>query len=79
MTGGFRRLDPLHHLTGRHPGNRPNPQWIIADTWVPEDQRHWLGEPLGIAAEQQHLEEDLRNGYDSVATQDGLVLLHRRT
>ena len=74
------------HLTNRttvglygSPGSRPNPQWIMVDTSVPEDQRYWPGQPLGVAAEEQRLEENLRNGYDRVATQDGFVLLTRRT
>jgi uncharacterized membrane protein len=59
-------------------GSRPNPQWIMVDTWVPGNEREWLGEPLSAEAEQRRLAEDRRQGYDLVAEQDGFVVLHRR-
>lgn len=60
------------------PGSRPNPQWIMVDTWVPANARLWPGAPLSAQAEQSQLEENRRAGYDLVAAQDGFVLLHRR-
>ncbi|WP_258053446.1 DUF2079 domain-containing protein [Streptomyces sp. Ru72] len=57
--------------------SRPNPQWIMVDTWVPAGARGWLGAPLSIEAEQQNLAKDLRE-CELVARQDGFVLLHRR-
>ncbi|QUW79903.1 DUF2079 domain-containing protein [Streptomyces mirabilis] len=60
------------------PGSRPNPQWIMVDTWVPDSGRGWPGEPLSIEAEQSQLAENRRTGYDLVAEQSGFVLLHHR-
>ncbi|MFF5017812.1 DUF2079 domain-containing protein [Streptomyces sp. NPDC001165] len=59
-------------------GSRPDPQWVMVDTWVPADQRWWPGQPLGVEEEQRRLAADRRNGYDLVAFQDGYMLLHRR-
>ncbi|MEU7379009.1 DUF2079 domain-containing protein [Streptomyces sp. NPDC042207] len=56
-------------------GNRPNPQWIMVDTWVPDGARGWVGAPLSVEAEQQRLTAERGNGYDLVAVQDGYVLL----
>jgi hypothetical protein len=60
------------------PGSRPNPQWIMVDTWVPDSGRGWPGEPLSVEAEQSQLAENRRTGYDLVAEQSGFVLLHQR-
>ncbi|OIJ91256.1 hypothetical protein BIV24_16130 [Streptomyces colonosanans] len=72
-------------LTGRDsvslygaPSSRPDPQWVIVDTWVPDNQRWWPGEPLSAGGEQQRLTEDRSKGYELVADQDGFVLLHRQ-
>ncbi|MGW4568078.1 DUF2079 domain-containing protein [Streptomyces sp. NPDC004561] len=59
-------------------GGRPDPQWVMVDTWVPADQRWWPGEPLSVEAEQQHLAADMRTAYDLVDQEEGYVLLHRR-
>jgi len=59
-------------------GSRPNPQWIMVDTWVPDNARGWPGEPLSAQAEQWRLAENRRARYDLVAEQVGFVLLHRR-
>ncbi|MFC9278895.1 DUF2079 domain-containing protein [Streptomyces collinus] len=59
-------------------GARPDPQWIMVDTWVPAGRRWWPGQPLGAEAEQQHLAADLRTAYDLVDQEQGYVLLHRR-
>lgn len=61
------------------PGTRPDPQWIMVDTEVPDEDRGWPGQPLGVEAEQQSLAANLGNGYELVALQDGYMLLHRRT
>ncbi|MER6980541.1 DUF2079 domain-containing protein [Streptomyces carpinensis] len=58
-------------------GNRPNPQWIMVDTWAPAGARGWLGAPLSAEAEKAHLETNLSHGYKLLAVQDGFVLLHR--
>ncbi|MGW0824142.1 DUF2079 domain-containing protein [Streptomyces sp. NPDC002845] len=57
--------------------SRPNPQWIMVDTWVPDSARGWSGQPLSAEAEQRYLAQDRRNGYDLVAKHDGFVLLRR--
>ncbi|MFF9157776.1 DUF2079 domain-containing protein [Streptomyces sp. NPDC014846] len=57
---------------------RPEPQWVMVDTWVPAGQRWWPGQPLGAEEEQQRLAADLRSGYSMVDVQDGYVLLQRR-
>ncbi|MFH9978386.1 DUF2079 domain-containing protein [Streptomyces sp. NPDC017179] len=59
-------------------GNRPNPQWIMVDTWAPDGSRGWLGAPLSAEAERQRLTADRRRGYDLMALQDGFALLHHR-
>lgn len=57
--------------------SRLNPQWIMVDTWVPDDARWWPGQPLSAEEERQHLAQNRRGGYEVVASQDGYVLLHR--
>ncbi|MFF4351588.1 DUF2079 domain-containing protein [Streptomyces sp. NPDC001530] len=57
---------------------RPDPQWIMVDTWVPDNARGWPGEPLSVEAEKWRLADDRHAGYDLVADRDGFVLLHRR-
>lgn len=73
------------HLTGRDsvslygaPDSRPDPQWIMVETSVPDNSRWWPGEPLSAEVEGQRLAEDRRNGYELVADQEGFVLLHRQ-
>jgi uncharacterized membrane protein len=58
--------------------SRPNPQWIMVDTWMPDSARGWLGAPLSAEAEQRYLAGSLREGYVLTAQQDGFVLLHRQ-
>ncbi|MFE3329960.1 DUF2079 domain-containing protein [Streptomyces sp. NPDC059176] len=54
--------------------SRPNPQWIMVDTRVPQDRR-W---PLDFMKEKIMLDQArTRGGYSTVAEQDGFVLLKR--
>ncbi|MEU9010441.1 DUF2079 domain-containing protein [Streptomyces sp. NPDC048479] len=53
--------------------SRPNPQWIIVDTWVPPDKR-W---PLNVIEEKMSLDRARYQGYRTVADQSGFVLLNR--
>ncbi|MBB4926886.1 DUF2079 domain-containing protein [Kitasatospora kifunensis] len=53
------------------PQSRPNPSWIIVDTWTPWNKR-W---PLTIEQERNALAWDVEHGYLTVAAQDGFVLL----
>ncbi|WP_240117326.1 DUF2079 domain-containing protein [Streptomyces sp. MUM 2J] len=54
-------------------GSRPDPEWIMVDTQIPDDRR-W---PLSDTAEQAALNTARANGYTEVADQDGFVLLQR--
>ncbi|WP_327326088.1 DUF2079 domain-containing protein [Streptomyces sp. NBC_01210] len=53
--------------------SRPNPQWIIVDTWVPRDKR-W---PLNVIEEKMSLDRARAQGYRTVGDQNGFVLLNR--
>ncbi|PBC61543.1 hypothetical protein BKI49_23415 [Streptomyces sp. Tue6028] len=57
--------------------SRLDPQWIMVDTSVSDNNRWWPGQPLSSAEERQHLDENRREGYELVALQDGYELLHR--
>ena len=52
--------------------SRPDPQWIMVDTWVPESLR-W---PLSYPVEHRLLAQAVHEGYREVADRDGFVLLH---
>ncbi|MFD9222325.1 DUF2079 domain-containing protein [Streptomyces sp. NPDC060064] len=56
-----------------YPDSRPNPEWIMVDTWVPGDRR-W---PLNIIEEKISLDRARAQGYRTVADRDGYVLLSR--
>ncbi|MFJ3333889.1 DUF2079 domain-containing protein [Streptomyces sp. NPDC086766] len=60
-------------------GSRPDPQWVMVDTWVPDNWRRWPGQPLSAEAEHQRLAYDLGHHYGLVAEEAGFVLIHRRT
>lgn len=51
--------------------SRPDPQWILVDTWTPLDKR-W---PLSADIERNRLNWYRAHGYHDVADQDGYVLL----
>ncbi|MGW8955697.1 DUF2079 domain-containing protein [Streptomyces sp. NPDC055709] len=54
--------------------SRPNPEWIMVDTWVTPNRR-W---PLDVTTEKAMLDQArTRGGYRTVAEKDGFVLLHR--
>lgn len=53
--------------------SRPNPEWIMVDTEVPQ-QRKW---PLSVGEERISLDRALTEGYRTAAEQDGFVLLTR--
>ncbi|MFE5766918.1 DUF2079 domain-containing protein [Streptomyces sp. NPDC056485] len=55
------------------PASRPEPQWIVVDTQVPQ-QRRW---PLSAIDESLALAGAKANGYRLVAQEDGFVLLGR--
>ncbi|WP_189311594.1 DUF2079 domain-containing protein [Streptomyces brasiliensis] len=56
-----------------YPVSRPNPQWIMVDTWVSPRWR-W---PLTYETEHALLTQAQRQGYRTVADRDGFILLHR--
>lgn len=53
--------------------SRPDPQWILVDTWTPWNKR-W---PLTTEIEQNRLNWHRAHGYRDVADEDGYVLLTR--
>lgn len=53
--------------------SRPDPAWIMVDTWTPYYKR-W---PLTVDQERAALAWNVEHGYRAVATQDGFVLLNR--
>ncbi|MFI9271580.1 DUF2079 domain-containing protein [Kitasatospora sp. NPDC052896] len=53
--------------------SRPDPQWIIVDTWAPWSKR-W---PLTAEIERNRLNWHRAHGYHDVADEDGYVLLGR--
>ncbi|WP_405924691.1 DUF2079 domain-containing protein [Streptomyces sp. NBC_00035] len=53
--------------------SRPDPEWIMVDTEVPQ-QRRW---PLSPGEERISLDHALTQGYRTAAEQDGFVLLTR--
>lgn len=53
--------------------SRPDPEWIMVDTEVPQ-QRRW---PLSPGEERISLDRALTQGYRTAAEQDGFVLLTR--
>jgi uncharacterized membrane protein len=53
--------------------SRPNPEWIMVDTWVPPARR-W---PLDAVKEKIMLDASEKQGYRKVAEKDGFVLLNR--
>ncbi|MCX4515738.1 DUF2079 domain-containing protein [Streptomyces sp. NBC_01619] len=55
------------------PASRPNPQWIMVDTQVPQNRR-W---PLSFQQEHDALAAARSAGYSTAADEDGLVLLRR--
>ncbi|MFF1747075.1 DUF2079 domain-containing protein [Streptomyces mirabilis] len=54
--------------------SRPNPQWILVDTWVPP-QRRW---PQDDLTERDSLDRARAQDYFTVAEEQGFVLLKRR-
>ncbi|MGW0993448.1 DUF2079 domain-containing protein [Streptomyces sp. NPDC002520] len=56
-----------------YPTSRPDPQWIMVDTWVAPGAR-W---PLSYVQEHIQLLQAQNKGYRTVADRDGFVLLHR--
>ncbi|MFF3687847.1 DUF2079 domain-containing protein [Streptomyces sp. NPDC002187] len=68
------------HLTGRtsvsllgYFSSRPDPQWIMVDTWVTPDRR-W---PLNAFQEKSLLDNARARGYRTVDAREGFVLLSR--
>ncbi|MFB7980076.1 DUF2079 domain-containing protein [Streptomyces vinaceus] len=55
------------------PASRPDPEWIVVDTRVPQDRR-W---PLSVMDESLALAGARARGYREVAQEDGFVLLSR--
>ncbi|MCX5559149.1 DUF2079 domain-containing protein [Streptomyces sp. NBC_00038] len=53
--------------------SRPNPEWIMVDTEVPQ-HRIW---PLSVGEERISLDRALTEGYRTAAEEDGFVLLTR--
>lgn len=53
--------------------SRPDPQWIVLDTWVPAHRR-W---PENLLEERRSLERARAQGYFTVVDEQGFVLLRR--
>ncbi|MFD9222323.1 DUF2079 domain-containing protein [Streptomyces sp. NPDC060064] len=55
------------------PASRPNPQWIMVDTWA----RPYRLQVNGMQMSESSLDDLRRRGYRTVTEQDGYVLLSR--
>ncbi|MEU6709413.1 DUF2079 domain-containing protein [Streptomyces wuyuanensis] len=53
--------------------SRPDPEWIMVDTWVPHHRR-W---PLDAVREKAALDYARAHGYETVIDREGFVLLRR--